>query len=453
MLGNTEGRRGASRLLAGGFAAVAIVVFLSASAHYLQKSSVGAGLLIGSIFLIVCLRLSRKTSNRDAPLFSHAAPHRVDVEVAQGSLNVAATNNYQQTAQKRTSLPDGHDEKYDDLRARLVDILGGSSGAGDEEALMTMERFGGERSCFTRFLKASQWDPALAEKRIRSTVDFRRQNGINRIFSDARSCEVFERCRPLWPAAVVRFTHDHSPCTFIRIVHFLQMSRMGVPEDDQRLFYFCWMEHLLRVQREGQQRARDGGDSEAELPKCVDIFDLQGIRFYHLREFLGLRVMLQILRYGQDYWPEVLRKAIVVNVPAVGVKLAWSVLQRFCDPDTRAKLTLITGEGRDTLRELLVAPEEEVDAIFNSVVPFKGFSEMPSNLLGGPDLITPAPSTQSTVASSSQVDPPQIGAKRGISTESYRTVSCNSCTVGVSRMQMQLSCALKMRVNGTEEQS
>jgi hypothetical protein len=242
---------------------------------------------------------------------------------------------------------------------------------------------------------------------------------------------------------------------------------MGIPEDEIRFFYLCWMEHLLRVQREGQERARHNGERDADLPKCIDIFDLQGLRFFHLTEFLKIRVLVQIMKLGQDHWPEVLQKAIVVNVPPVGFKMAWSLVQRFCDPDTRAKLTLISGEGRDMLQEVLAAPAKDIDEIFQSVVPFTSFAEMPASLLSGPDFITPTSATSSTAADSSSEHSMGSGDSKGIdetssidsdskgvmahgcrSRWSDRGITCNPCIAGMSCMRPQLSSLLKMRGDG-----
>lgn len=256
-----------------------------------------------------------------------------------------------------------------ELRSRLADLLGapesGCHRGADEVAVTTMERYGGERSCLARFLRARKCKAGAAEQMLRSTVAFRRRTGANHILDDLGARKVWASVRPLWAAAPVMFTAQGNVVIYFKMAEFLRIWQRGFSEEELRIFYISWMERMLALQAQG--RARVGSGPDGEMPACIEVYDLQGIGLRHLRCLPGLRLMMRILRIGQDHYPENLHTAVMLNVPALAntpLQMVRSVL----DVRTQAKLRLTWDGGGALLGEVLGVDREELLRRFHSAL-------------------------------------------------------------------------------------
>merc|ERR1711933_320727 len=99
------------------------------------------------------------------------------------------------------------------------------------------------------------------------------------------------------------------------------------------------------------------------MPACIEVYDLSGVGLSHLRCLGGLRLMMRILRIGQDHYPENLRTALMLNVPAIGFR-PMQMVQRVLDPGTRAKIRFARDGGHGLLREVLRMEPLEAEELF-----------------------------------------------------------------------------------------
>jgi len=257
------------------------------------------------------------------------------------------------------------------MKHRLADILSSSSVSQsssspsrppvDESAITTVERYGGEMSCLMRFLRARKFDAAAAEKMLRNTVAFRRLHRVNEILLDPEAVMIWKRIRPLWAAAPVAFTRSGNLVVYFQFAPFLEIWRSGTSEDHLRIFYVAWLEHMLKLQAEG--RSRLGRGCESEMPACVEVYDLQGVGFSHLRCIAALRVLMRILKIGQDHYPENLHTAVMLNVPALAFK-PLKMVMGVLDAGTQAKLRIARDSGHALLSNLLGVTPKEVGPLF-----------------------------------------------------------------------------------------
>lgn len=256
------------------------------------------------------------------------------------------------------------------LRAQLSDLLGQPTSVrpstraqkADDVALTTVERYGGERSCLARFLRARKFNIGEAEKMFRNTVEFRRSNHL---IPDCKSREAWDNIRPLFAAAPVTFTDEGNIVIYFRMAEFLRLWRRGVNEEQVRVFYISWMERMLQLQAEG--RARVGHGLESEMPACIEVYDLQGIGISHLKCLPGLGMMMRILRIGQDNYPENLHTAVMLNVPVIAFK-PMQMVQSVLDVRTRAKMRFARDNGHQLLRELLRMDPVLLTRLFQNAV-------------------------------------------------------------------------------------
>lgn len=284
-----------------------------------------------------------------------------------------------------STRPVAEDLRHHELRRRLADLLQG------DDAQLSMERMGGEQTCFARFLNVAGGKVAQAEKLLRNTLAFRAENGVNHILEDSHALEVWAEFRPLWPANVAAFNRRQSPVTYFRMAHMMRMWERGLNEERMRTYYICWCEKLLALEREGHRR--QGSEASEYMPGSYDIFDLQGVGLAHWRCLPGLRMMARTLGIGQTHYPGIMQRAVLINIPAVGFKMAWPVVQRTLDHNIQEMLSIGSAEDRQGLAETLLLSTEEVDVCFRSVTPYhksestqaEGTGE--TSILHGPDLM------------------------------------------------------------------
>lgn len=282
-----------------------------------------------------------------------------------------------------------------ELRARVADILGppGQCHAPEKseqaEAALTVERFGGERSCFSRFLRARGLDVLRAEEMLRATMSFRSQHGVNHILKEPKAMAVWQSYRRSWPMSVPVFTSDGSIVVYFRFAHFYSLCQQGATEECLRTLYLCMLERCLRLQHQGRRRRGQGpGD---ELPPVYEVYDMYGVGFEHFRCVFGLRMLPRVLSIGQAHYPENLRTAIVLSAP-FGFGAAWNAVRKVLHERTQAKIHITGTTGEDLLASVLGLSSEKVTEIFASVTPYSRGSPgsdgvvMRSDLMDGLEL-------------------------------------------------------------------
>lgn len=260
-----------------------------------------------------------------------------------------------------------------DLRARLVDLLGKPGSQRDlqsserSEAAMTVEKFGGERSCLSRFLRARQLNVRKAEEMLRESIEFRIQHRVNHIFQDPHSMLIWETGRQTWPMSAPMFTSDGSVVIYLRVAHFIGLHQQNLSEDRLRTLYLCMMESGLRLQQEGRSRRRQGpGD---EMPTVYEVYDMDGVGLAHFRIIFALMKFTRVLSIGQAHYPENLRTAFLLNAVR-GFELGWNMCRKVLNERTQAKVHIVAGNGRHLLSKVLGVSQESVNDIINSLEPY-----------------------------------------------------------------------------------
>merc|ERR1712113_348470 len=129
-------------------------------------------------------------------------------------------------------------------------------------------------------------------------------------------------------------------------------------------------------------------------PGSYDIFDLQGVGFSHLKCLPGLQMMARILGIGQRHYPGIMERAVLINIPRVGLHAAWPVVQRTLDHNIQEMLSICSAEDRQALAETLLITKEDLEVSFQSVVPYQipgesvaASEECGTSILRGPDLM------------------------------------------------------------------
>mmetsp|Transcript_53089 Transcript_53089/g.151247 ORF Transcript_53089/g.151247 Transcript_53089/m.151247 type:complete len:438 (+) Transcript_53089:38-1351(+) len=284
-----------------------------------------------------------------------------------GSKSAGATASPKARSASTTPLPGIAGEMAEKLRANVADLLGDwpSSPQGDDVAVTAVQRFGGERTCIARFMRARKFDVAASEKMFRNTMEFRRCTGANDIIDRPEARQIWNSVRPLFTAAPLMFTDAGNVVFYFRMADLLGIWKQGISEEHLRTFYVGWMERGLALQERGRDRL--GCGPETEMPGCIEVYDLGGFNLAHLKCISGLKLMMRILRIGQDHYPEHLHTAILLNVPSFGFR-ALQMVQSVLDVRTRQKIRLARGSGNALLQETLNTDAATLEKLFQDAV-------------------------------------------------------------------------------------
>lgn len=112
------------------------------------------------------------------------------------------------------------------------------------------------------------------------------------------------------------------------------------------LSYVCYL-------HEAQERAMRATSAArgADRHKLTVIVDLAG---YQLAGPATLRVFFERTRLEEDHYPEIVRKIIIINAPSLFASV-WSLVERFVDEGTRAKIQIVGAAFLPTLLKYMDA--------------------------------------------------------------------------------------------------
>jgi hypothetical protein len=227
--------------------------------------------------------------------------------------------------------------------------------------------YGGEESCLARFLTAREGHVEKACEMMTTSFNFRREHDVSGIIlpDNIERLAVLKKIREYWTATFFGVTSDGSPIQYHRVELLRPAVLMKSGEDDiggeerMRTFYLWWMETSLSLQRVGHEKYCN---SEGPMPQGIEIFDLKNVSWWRMSSALGgLKMFSRALSVGQDHYPEILRKAFVLNAPAT-VTILWTVVLWVLSARTKAKISITRGENRLGLSEYM--DEETIDLMF-----------------------------------------------------------------------------------------
>lgn len=255
----------------------------------------------------------------------------------------------------------------EELRRRLSDVLD-SPGPLGLSATETVKSFGGVTSCFNRFLQAERWKVEKAEAKLRNTFAWRKTVNANSALECSNSQKVWAMMQPHWPEKVIGATPSGNPVTYFDIGQAVKCCQMDfwTPENVQN-FYVTWMEHSLRLQREGRDRHGPQGPCN-NMPASVVVYNLKSLRLADcLKCVSGLQSFAKILAIIEEHYPVNLHQAVITNVPYLFYRVVWPVVQKALDHQTVSRIMLTDGEGRDLISKVLCVSDEKAQALLRSV--------------------------------------------------------------------------------------
>ena len=181
------------------------------------------------------------------------------------------------------------------------------------------------RECLLRYLRATKWDVATAQKRLESTLIWRREYGV-----DGFTAEFIAPENETGKQVILGYDIDCRPCLY------LNPSKQNTERSDRQINHLVWMlERVLELAPAGQE----------SLALLVDF------KSSSTSSNPSMAQAKQVLNILQNHYPERLGRALVINVPWF-VWGFFKLINPFIDPLTKEKLKF-----NENLREH-VPPEQ-----------------------------------------------------------------------------------------------
>ena len=266
---------------------------------------------------------------------------------------------------------DYNDETFQLFKKQIQDAIKASTVDDDSAAVDSWNEFfhsyGGEKSCLSRFLTARDGNLDKAQDMMTTSFNFRRERDVSGCIHphNVERLAMLKRIRDYWTASFFGLTSDGSPIQYHRVELLRPAVLMKSGDDDiggeerMRTFYLWWMETCLSLQRVGHQKCCS---SAGPMPQGIEIFDFKNVSWWRMSSALGgLRMFSRALSVGQDHYPENLRKAFLLNAPAI-VTILWTVVLWVLSTRTKAKISITGGENRVGLSEYM--DEEMIEEMF-----------------------------------------------------------------------------------------
>jgi len=203
-----------------------------------------------------------------------------------------------------------------------------------------------------RFLRARKYDLDAAIQMFIEAMKWREEMKVDSIFETFPKTPQYELLVTHYPASYhwkdPPLTKDSSVVLLSGIGRVDPSIIQTVGYQNLVQFHIWCMETLERLHTKTIQE-------KGYWPGFVMIEDLEGVG-YHTFSTRVLGLMQEITRINQNYYPDMLRKMYIINVPSI-FYIFWKVIQLWLEQRSIAKIELINGKAS------IIA--DKIEAIFD----------------------------------------------------------------------------------------
>ncbi|KAG8177216.1 hypothetical protein JTE90_022090 [Oedothorax gibbosus] len=192
-----------------------------------------------------------------------------------------------------------------------------------------------------RFLKARQWDANKAEIMFKKCIQWRRQNNLKEYQQPEILQKYFHN---------MCIGNDKEGCPIIYIPlgkvdanGFINSTKTS--DVIKTLAQFIIKHELILEEKCFEiKRWLSGG---------LLIFDFEGLDFATATNRKGIELMVRIIRFGQDMFPERLKAVFLIKAPSL-FSIPYRIVKNFLAPETQEKIQFFSTEGwQEKLLELI----------------------------------------------------------------------------------------------------
>jgi len=191
-----------------------------------------------------------------------------------------------------------------------------------------------------RYLRARKYDVKLAVQMFVNTMKWREEINIPKIMQTFPKNPHYERLVSYWPYSY----HWEDPITshdgsivLLQALGRADPSIVEIVGMDTLVQFHIWCMEML------ENMYWKTVAEKGYWPGFILIDDFEGVG-YHTFSPTIIKVAQEIVRINQNYYPEMLRKMYILNVPST-FYFSWRVFQRWIEPRSLAKMELINGNA------------------------------------------------------------------------------------------------------------
>ncbi|KAL2416478.1 CRAL-TRIO domain-containing protein C23B6.04c [Exophiala dermatitidis] len=230
----------------------------------------------------------------------------------------------------RPPLSTDQEVKYETLLKKVSTWTGipeTSSKGSKTRPLTDAERMWLTRDCLLRYLRATTWNVAQAENRLRNTLLWRCEYGLEKITKDYISVE-----NETGKQVILGWDINARPC------HYLRPSKQNTERSDRQI------QHLVYMLERSIDLMPVGQETLALLINFAETKASQGVTLSQGKQTLNIL---------QNHYPERLGRALVANVPFY-ISGFFKLITPFIDPVTREKIRFNEDMGLHVPRDQLM---------------------------------------------------------------------------------------------------
>ena len=230
----------------------------------------------------------------------------------------------------RPDLTIDQDAKYETLLGKVdkwTDVPETSVTGARTAPLTEAERMYMTRECLLRYLRATTWNVAQAETRLRNTLVWRREYGLLKLTPEYTSIE-----NATGKQLIIGWDNEGRSCQYMR------PSKQNTERTPRQI------EHLVFMLERSIDLMPAGQETLALLINFAETKSGQGATLAQGRQTLNIL---------QNHYPERLGRALVTNVPFY-IWGFFKLITPFIDPLTREKIKFNEDSGLHVPREQLL---------------------------------------------------------------------------------------------------
>lgn len=193
--------------------------------------------------------------------------------------------------------------------------------------LTDKERMFLTRECLLRYLRATTWNVSQSEIRLRNTLVWRREYGMEKLTPDYISIE-----NATGKQVVIGWDNEGRTC------HYMRPSKQNTERTPRQI------QHMVFMIERSLDLAPAGQETLTLLINFAETKSGQGATVAQGREALNIL---------QNHYPERLGRALVTNVPFY-IWAFFKIITPFIDPITREKLKFNEDSGLHVPRDQLL---------------------------------------------------------------------------------------------------
>lgn len=206
-----------------------------------------------------------------------------------------------------------------------------------------------------RWLRARKWDPTVAEKMLRDSMQWRKQLDVDN-FSEWEVPLIF---KDYMPHGLSGYDKDGAP---VIIVPFAGLDMYGILHAaTQKEFIRATIKLFEYYLNLAKQQSKKHGEIANQL---TVIFDMEG---FNLKQYLwrpASEIVIMLLQMYEANYPEILKMCFIINAPRV-FAFAFSIVKKFMHEYTLSKIQIYKADPPKWRAAILkIVPKDQLPAHF-----------------------------------------------------------------------------------------